>query len=205
MLSVQRQLRVRAIEALEILVKQFRPHAGVWPFRVPGDPIDLTAILDRADAVVPLDALRSRSVLRLEWLDGGVWDLWVIALPTAVQIYCDSDGHESRILASVKRGSAAEADGFFLERLAESGGGHFGIEMTGPPPVRVRSAIGDREFLADVFVELFEGTGAETALRGQIGDGPDFKPIVGAWLDGVLSGPPAGRRQPRLREQPEAG
>ena len=87
-------------------------------------------------------------------------ELWTIALPSGIFLYCYSDGHESRVLASVKRGNPSEADGFFLERLAESRGEFFGIEMSGPAPDRVRSSIGDREFLADVFVDLFEGTPA---------------------------------------------
>ena len=104
-----------------------------------------------------------------------------------------------RVLASAKRGSPGEADGFFLERLAQSRGHEFGIEMAGPPPDRVRSSIGDRDFLADVFVELFEGSDAEQALRGEARDG-DFRQVVIAWLDDVLTAPPHGRRQPRVSE-----
>jgi hypothetical protein len=88
-----------------------------------------------------------------------------------------------------------------LERLAESRGRHFGIEMAGPAPDRVRSSIGDREFLADVFVELFEGTEAEAS----IGSGGDFRDHVVRWLEGILTAPPATRRQPRvLAEDPSA-
>ena len=47
-------------------------------------------------------------------------------------------------LASAKRGNPGESDGFFLERLAQSGGELFGIEMAGPAPDGVRSSIGDR-------------------------------------------------------------
>jgi hypothetical protein len=148
-------------------------------------------------------------------------------------MYCDSDGHETRILASAKRGNPGEADGFFLERLAESRGHLFGIEMADALPDRVRSSIGDRDFLADVFVELFEGTDAERVLSAQCavrsaqcsarsaersvlspefsdaeGSVPsganDFRTDVVTWLDRVLTAPPAGRRQPRLRDQPES-
>ena len=54
------------------------------------------------------------------------------------------------VLASAKRSNPLEADRFFLELLAESRGHHFGIEMSGTAPDRVRSSIGDREFLVDV-------------------------------------------------------
>jgi hypothetical protein len=184
-----RQARVRALEALEARVKQFRGREEIWPFRVPHEPLDLDDIADG----VPSDVLRSRTVLRLEWPDA-TWELWTIALPSGIFLYCDSDGRESRVLASVKRGSPSEADGFFLERLAESRGEFFGIEMAGPAPTRVRSSIGDRDFLADVFVDLFEGTQALPVQSA------DFRIDVAGWLDRVLTAPPAVRRQPRVAD-----
>jgi hypothetical protein len=201
MLSRDRQRRARVLEALESRAKQFRSREDSWPFRMPHEPLDLDAIVEEALAdepgSVPIEALRTRGVLRMEWSAGGVWDLWVITLPSGLHVYCDGDGHESRVLASAKRGSASEADGFFLERLAESRGHLFGIEMAGAPPDRVKSSIGDRAFHADVFVELFEGTEAERAL----GAGPDFHAVVVRWLDQVLSAPPTTRRQPRVRDE----
>ena len=104
----------------------------------------------------------------------GAWDLWSSVLPSGIILYCDTDRHETRVLASVRRGNPSDADGFFLERLAESRGEIFGIEMAGAPPDRVKSSIGDREFLADVFVELFEETDVERAL----GTGPDFRGLI---------------------------
>lgn len=184
-----RLARVRALEALEARAKQFRGRDDIWPFRVPREPLDLKEVVE---GVAP-DALRGRSVLRLEWADTA-WELWTIALPSGIFLYCDSDGHESRVLASVKRGAPSEADGFFLERLAESRGEFFGIEMSGPAPDRVRSSIGDREFLADVFVDLFEGTSALPA------DSPDFRMDVVRWLDRVLTCPAFARAQPRVAE-----
>lgn len=182
-----RQARLKALEALESRAKQFRGREEIWPFRVPHEPLTLGEIADG----ISVDALRSRTVLRLEWADSA-WELWTIAVPSGILLYCDSDGRESRVLASVKRGSPSEADGFFLERLAESRGEFFGIEMSGPAPDRVRSSIGDREFLADVFVELFEGTGALPV------ESPDFRRDVVRWLDRVLSAPPFTKRQPRV-------
>jgi hypothetical protein len=191
-----RQARLRALEALELRAKQFRSRDGIWPFRVPHEALDLEEILARAsegDAPPAPDALRARTVLEFLW-DTHVWELWVIALPSGILLYCDSDGQESRVLASVKRGNPGEADGFFLERLAESRGREFGIEMAGPAPDRVRSSIGDREFLADVFVEMFEGTEAAAG----IGAGSDFREHVVRWLGEVLTAPAPGRRQPRV-------
>src|SRR6516164_8394052 len=175
-----RQARVRALEALEARAKQFRGREEIWPFRIPHEPLDLEQVVER---VAP-DALRGRHVLRLVW-PRTAWDLWTIALPSGIFLYCDSDGHESRVLASVKRGAPSEADGFFLERLAESRGEFFGIEMSGPAPHRVRASIGDREFLADVFVELFEGTEAERDVRLMVEatDVRDFRADVVRWLD----------------------
>src|SRR5262245_43631616 len=206
MLSRDRQRRMLVLQALDDRAKQFRSREDSWPFRMPHDPLDLDGLIDDALAEtggsLPTDALRARSVLRLEWAGGGAWDLWVAGLPSGLHLYCDSDGCESRVLASAKRGNASEADGFFLERLAESRGQLFGIEMTGAPPDRVKSSIGDREFLADVFVELFEGSDAESHLRSEGSRTvPDFRTIVVGWLHRVLTAPPMIRRQPRVRDE----
>ena len=187
-----RQARIKALEALDERVKQFRGREEIWPFRVPHEPLNLDGIVDG----VPMNALRSRTVLRLDWADT-TWELWTIVLPSGIFLYCDSDGHEPRVLASAKRGNPSEADGFFLERLAESRGEFFGIEMAGPAPDRVRSSIGDREFLADVFVELFEDTQAANSIAR---NSPDFRLDVTAWLARVLTAPPSTRRQPRVAD-----
>lgn len=187
-----RQARLKALDTLENRAKQFRGREAIWPFRVPNEPI----------AFDP-SPLQPRVVLRLEWPET-IWELWAIALPSGILLYCDSDGHEARVLASVKRGNPSEADGFFLERLAESRGAFFGIEMTGPAPRRVRSSIGDREFLADVFVELFEDTeagrvlGAECSVLGA--GGTDFRDVVVRWLDRVLVAPAMAHRQRRIAD-----
>ncbi len=196
-----RQGRVRVLDALELRVKQFRGREEIWPFRVPHEPLDVDEIIDHAldgEGSVDRDALRSRTVLELLW-DSHRWELWVLTLPSGILLYCDSDGDETRILASAKRGNPGEADGFFLERLAESRGELFGIEMSGPAPDRVRSSIGDRDFLADVFVELFEGTDAERAIAAGEPAG-DFRATIERWLDRVLTAPPMTRRQRRVQE-----
>jgi hypothetical protein len=201
-----RQARLRAIETLELRAKQFRSREGIWPFRVPHEPLDLEDVA--GDGLSKSDG---RMVLRMEWPDHA-WDLWAIALPSGILLYCDSDGSETRVLASARRGNPGDADGFFLERLAESRGHHFGIEMAGPAPDRVRSSIGDRDFLADLFVELFEETEAEGDIRltasakasavekqdATRADERDFRADVVRWLGDVLTAPPAVRRQPRV-------
>lgn len=200
----QRQARVRALEALEARVKQFRGYEALWPFRVPREPLGLDDLVE--DFGVEASSLRSRTVLSLAWRDGSRWDLWTIALPSGVAVYCDSDGGERRVLASVRRGNPLEADGFFLELLAESRGGHFGIELFGSAPGRVRTSLADRDFLTDVFVELFEGNEAESSIPRTKGE--DFRESVGRWLAGVLgdqSDHPPGpvRRQLRRRDAQE--
>jgi hypothetical protein len=193
-----RQGRVRVLEALELRAKQFRGREDIWPFRVPHEPLDLDAIIERAlegEGVVAHDALRSRTVLECLW-GAHRWELWVLTLPSGILLYCDADGDETRVLASAKRGNPGEADGFFLERLAESRGLFFGIEMSGPAPDAVRSSIGDRAFLADVFVELFEGTDAQRTIVDE--PAADFHAAVEQWLDRVLTAPPQTRRQKRL-------
>jgi hypothetical protein len=195
-----RQARVRLMDALERRAKQFRSREDIWPFRVPHRPLDLDVIIDRAlddEGSVDREALRSRTVLELFW-DSQRWELSVLTLPSGILLYCDSDGDETRILASAKRGNPAEADGFFLERLAGSRGESFGIEMSGPAPDRVRSSIGDRAFLVDVFVDLFEGTDAEREIAGE--RSADFRTTVERWLERVLTAPPAARRQRRVQE-----
>ncbi|HEY2431320.1 MAG TPA: hypothetical protein VGI12_01515 [Vicinamibacterales bacterium] len=206
--SRERQRRVLVLDALDRRIRQFRARDGAWPFRLPNDPIDLESIVSEAlgepGTRLSHDALRTRSVLRLTWSTGDEWELWAIALPSGLQVYCDGDADETRVLASARRGNPSDADGFFLERLAETHGQLFGIEMAGAPPERVRSSIGDRAFLAEVFVDLFEGTDAEPALRADprsSAHASDFHAVVAAWLDRVLSAPPAARRQRRVRDE----
>ncbi len=217
-----RLLRLRVLEALEDRAKQFRSREAVWPFRVPHEPLLLEPIVDDAldGGTLAREALRARTVLRMEWNgegnDAHVWEAWVIALPSGISLYCDVDAREMRILASVKRSNPVEADRYFLELLGESRGGHFGIEMSADPPDRVRTSIGDRDFLVDVFVELFEGTAAEHRLRDRLrgrpererdAGGRDFRAEVAEWLDEALVTRPhaasrAARRRPRrLRDE----
>lgn len=195
---------MRVLEALELRAKQFRSRDDVWPFRVPHEPLDLEDIIEAAladeDGWIQPDSLRSRPVLRLEWEGGDAWELWAIALPSGIHLYCDSDGEETRVLASVKRGNPLEADGFFLERLAESRGHAFGIGMEGPAPDAIRSSIGDRDFLADVFVELLEDSEASRDVAAGR-QSADFRADIMTWLDEVLTAPPQARRQPRVRDE----
>jgi hypothetical protein len=202
-----RQARVKALEALERRAKQFRGRGEIWPFRIPHEPLLLHDVLDEAlreeDLRLDVRALRSRTVMRLEWQDGGAWELWTVSLPSGITIYCDDDGAETRILASARRGNPLEADGFFLELLAESHGVDFGIEMSGPAPDRIRTPIADREFLIDVFTDLFEGTVAESSIR----EGPeDFRASVARWLAGAWREPsrPSAGRTLRRREAQES-
>ncbi|HEX5473567.1 MAG TPA: hypothetical protein VFX12_02805 [Vicinamibacterales bacterium] len=202
-----RRLRLQVFEALDARARQFRSHDDVWPFRVPHEPLQLQAIVDAALAgehahVDPI-ALRSRRLLRMEWEDGSTWEAWAMALPSGVSLYCDSGPDETRVLASAKRSHPAEADRFFLERLAESRGHAFGIEMSGAPPDRIRTPLTDRDFLTDLFVELFEGTPAEGALRGAGTRAPeggrDFRDDVRRWLARVLVAPPPPAARPNRR------
>jgi hypothetical protein len=219
----QRHLRLRVLDALERWAKQFRSYEDLWPFRIPHEPLPLDEIIREslADQGGRLDAaaLRARSVLRMEFRHGAVWEAYVIALPSGITLYCDADGDETRVLASAKRSNPLEADRFFLELLAESRGRHFGIEMSSTAPDRVRTSIPDREFLVDVFVELLEGTAAEDSIRHvprtpeetapsrHPADGRDFRADVEHWLMHALVLPPSassrpGRRRPRrLRDE----
>jgi hypothetical protein len=187
----QRQLRVRVLEALERRAKQFRSREALWPLRVPAEPVRLDDVVEEAlgegAARFDIRALRARTLLHLSWEDGAQWDAWAIALPSKAKMYCDSDDQETRVLASGGRNEGEESDRVFLQLLAESGGGIFGIEMSGGAPAEVRSSIGDRAFLVDFFVDLFEVTGAEDSVRAAIdppsrSGGHDFHHDVDEWL-----------------------
>jgi hypothetical protein len=197
-----RQLRVRVLEALEERIKQFRPREELWPLRVPGDPVPLDAIVQRA---IPEDrfrfdplSLRSRTLLACEWEDGSRWEAWVTVLPSGFKVYCDWIEEETRLLASGGRNEGDESDRIFLELLSESGGRHFGIEMSGGAPTRVRSSVADREFLIEMFVNLFEVTGTEDSVRERLAERPgavarhaDFRADVELWLDRATTETPA--------------
>jgi hypothetical protein len=199
---------MRVLEALERRTRQFRSREELWPLRVPREPLVLDEVIAQA---LPDDhrdfdpiTLRSRTLLRLEWgLPGrpaqaeAAWDAWAIALPSGLKIYCDSDEEETRILASGGRNAGDETDRLFLQLLSESAGEHFGIEMSGGPPSRVRSSIADREFLVELFVNLFEMTGSEASVREALpqhethppdpgAQGSDFRSDIERWLEHVL-------------------
>jgi hypothetical protein len=197
-----RELRVRVLEALERAVKQFRTREELYPLRVPREPIAFDEVIAQAlgDDHRRFDpgTLRSRTVLHLEWEDGSAWDLWVVVLPSGLKLFCDSGEEEPRILASGGRNLGDESDRLFLELLSESAADSFGIEMAGGAPSRVRSSIGDRAFLVDVFTNLFEGTEAEASIRDEAGvkgstlgadgsGGRDFRTEVEIWFEGVVA------------------
>lgn len=190
----QRQLRVRVLEALDARVKGFRRREELWPLRVPPQPLLLESVVAQAlgherRAFDPA-SLRSRTLLQLEWEDGSLWTAWVCSLPSGLKLYCDTGHGETRILASGGRNEGDGSDRLFLERLTESGGAHFGMELSGEAPWHVRSGIQDRAFLADAFVDLFEVTGLEGSLREQLArrglttapPAGDFRLAVEQWL-----------------------
>src|SRR4051812_13301847 len=201
-----RYLRLRVLEVLEGVVKQFRTREDIYPLRVPREPIPLEDVIARAlpDDHAGFDpiALRSRTLLTLDWEDVR-WEAWVIALPSGLKVYCDADAHETRILASGGRNAGEESDRLFLAVLADSGGEEFGIEMSGGAPTRVRSSIDDRAFLVEFFVNLFEVSHAEASVRRQADNadgaettpmdlelaaakGSDFSVDVARWLTEVM-------------------
>jgi len=179
------QRRVRVLQALAQAVRPFRTRQEIWPLRVPTEPVSLDALVERALDGARFDphTLRARTLLRLEWPSGDTWELWIIALPSGLKLYCDSGGDETRLLATGRRDSEIETDRLFLELLAESTGEHFGIEMAGGPPSRVRTSIADRALVVDFFVTLFEELDLQTGIRETVGQhSDDFREDVDAWL-----------------------
>lgn len=195
-MPASRHLRLRVLEALDQRVKQFRTREDLYPLRAPREPLVLEEVILHAlnDDQVGFDhaALRSRTLLTLDW-DDARWEAWVITLPSRVKLYCDSDAHETRILASGGPNAGTESDRLFLGLLSESAGEEFGIEMAGGAPTRVASSLDDREFLVDFFVNLFEVTHAEDSVRivlpeaeSALGGGIDFRHDVERWLRTVM-------------------
>jgi hypothetical protein len=182
--TLPRQHRVRLLQALEQSIRQFRTRPEIWPLRVPAAPIAFDALAFRTvGARVDPFALRSRTLLRLEWPSGDLWELWVIALPSGLKVYCDTGAGETRMLATGRRDSEIETDRLFLELLAESAGEHFGIEMAGGAPSRVRIGV-DRALAVEFFVALFEEAGLVHDIREAIGEqSTDFRADVESWLN----------------------
>ena len=197
MLTEQRRLRLRALTALDREVKQFRIREDLFPLRIPHEPLLIDELLQQAlghqASRVDVDGLRSRTLLELRWPDGE-WSVWLMALPSGLKLFCDSNGDESRVLASGGRNAGDESERLFLRLLCESGGAHFGLEMSGGAPTSVRTAVADRQFLIDLFVDLFEGGPAEHDIRAgrPAGEPPlagrDFTHEVERWLHAVLAG-----------------
>lgn len=192
-----RQQRVRVLEALESRIKQFRPREELWPLRVPNQPLLLEDVITEAlggeHRRFDPATLRSRTLLQLTWDDGSRWEAWVTVLPSKLKVFCDSSHDETRVLASGGKNEGDETDRLFLDLLAESGGRHFGLEMSGGAPARVRSSVADQDFLVDLFVNLFEGTEAEDSVASfaaqepaDTSDGSDFRTDVERWLKRVL-------------------
>lgn len=188
-----RELRIRILDALEREARQFRTREDLYPLRIPRHPISLdrliaTTLGDRQRLFDP-KTLRARTLLTLDWDDGSRWELWVAMLPSNLRLFCDSGDDESRVLASGGRNAGDETDRLFLQLLGESRGEHFGIEMSGGAPARVRSPV-DRTLLVDMFVDLFEGTAVEAEVRegaAAAAGGHDFRADVDEWLARVSS------------------
>ena len=181
----QRQNRVRVLQAIEGAVQQFRTRPELWPLRVPSGPLSLDDLIARTVPGVRFDplALRARTLLWLRWETGDTWELWVVALPSGLKLYCDTGGGETRMLATGRRDSEIETDRLLLELLSESAGEHFGIEMSGGPPASVRSPIEDRSLVVDFFLNLFEVLGMEQEIRDIVEDRHgDFRKDVERWL-----------------------
>ena len=181
-----RQNRVKVLQAIEEAVRQFRTRPALWPLRVPNAPLSLDGLIDRTIAgpatFDPL-VLRARTLLWLQWPDGETWELWIIALPSGLKLYCDTGGGETRMLATGRRDSEIETDRLLLELLSESAGQHFGIEMSGGAPARVRSPVEDRGLIVEFFVNLFEVEGMEEEIREIMATrNSDFRTDVDAWL-----------------------
>jgi hypothetical protein len=194
---VKRQQRVRVLEELERRAKAFRTDEDLYPLRVPREPLPLTEVIEQAlpeqhSAFDPL-SLRQRTLLHLTWDDGSTWELWATVLPSGLKLFCDSGEEEARVLASGGRHASDDTDRQFLELFSESAGSRFGIEMEGGAPSRVRTSLTDREFLTDLFVNLFEVAGAEESVRralaqehGHASDDSDFRADVKIWLSHAL-------------------
>ena len=79
--------------------------------------------------------------------------------------------------------------------------------MAGGVPDRIRATVTDRDFLTDVFVELFEGTPLQASIHAAEHPAAavvDFRADVALWLDRVLVTPPQvgpRRRIRRLRDE----
>ena len=86
--------------------------------------------------------LRSRTLLQLTLDDGSRWEAWVTVLPSKLKVFCDSSHDETREPASGGKNEGDETDRLFLDLLAESGGRHFGLEMSGGLR-RVRLSVAD--------------------------------------------------------------
>ena len=180
-----RQNRVRVLQAIEQAIQQFRTRQPLWPLRVPNEPLSLDALIARTVPEARFDplSLRARTLLWLRWDDGETWELWLIALPSGLKLYCDTGAGETRMLATGRRDSEIETDRLFLEVLSESGGEHFGIEMSGGPPSMVRSPLADRTLVVDFFLNLFEVLGMEEEIRAIVGERhEDFRQDVERWL-----------------------
>ena len=200
----RRQQRLRVLEALERRASGFRTGEDLYPLRVPREPVPLgdviaQALPDDTHSFDPL-TLRQRTLLHLAWADGSTWELWVLVLPSGLKLFCDSGEEEARVLASGGRHASNETDRQFLQLLSESGGQHFGIEMSGGAPSRVRTSIADRDFLVEFFLHLFEIAGTEDSVRSPLPEqehdlhdpvmnaGTDFRADVERWLSHALRG-----------------
>lgn len=197
----ERQARRRVKELIESRASRFSSDEELWPIRVPREPLLLHALVSEAApdeaSLVSEASLRARTLLVCKWEDGSSWELWVMTLASGLKVFCDTGGGETRILATGGRHSSEQTDRQFMDALASSGGERFGIELAGGAPCRVRSLLrgsgASGDLLVDFFVHLFEVTGAEASVLGQLeragrpagrgAAGRDFRDAVVSWLD----------------------
>jgi hypothetical protein len=198
-----RQQKLRVLEALERRAKSFRTTEDLYPCRIPREPLPLRDVIEEAlgDDAAGFDplALRSRTLLHLTWDAHSTWELWVLMLPSGLKLFCDAGEEEPYVLASGGRQASAQTDRQFLQLFSETAGELFGVEMGGGAPSRVRTSIADRDFLVDVFVNLFEVAETEDSVKSALrrahagarrthpaDDGSDFRADVDEWLHLVM-------------------
>jgi len=175
----------------ERLADTFTPRPGLEPFRLPVSPRCLSDLFpafdedeDGLDYGEILARLHPQALLDLDWSSCGLsscWGAFFAVLRDRRRLYFDGSNATGPQMLAVAPPDFTRATGLlFLDLLAGSNGETFGTGVISGAPSGVDcDRIPSRAFMVDLFLQLFDASGAWEGDDIDVGDPTDYACLWG--------------------------